>query len=86
MTRMTRPDCAVMCNLINIHTYIHTCIHTYIYSLVVVIVLCWGRKWCFGVESALDNQPVFSGDRVGKRLRKPANLELRADARWWVTI
>ena len=27
MTRMTRPDCAVMCNLINIHTYIHTYIH-----------------------------------------------------------
>ena len=24
MTRMTEPDCAVMCNLINIHTYIHT--------------------------------------------------------------
>ena len=23
MTRMTRPDCAVMCNLINIHTYIY---------------------------------------------------------------
>ena len=23
MTRMTRPDGAVMCNLINIHTYIH---------------------------------------------------------------
>ena len=36
MTRMTGPDCAVMCNLINIHTYIHiayihiTYIHTYI--------------------------------------------------------
>ena len=29
MTRMTGPDCAVMCNLINIHTYIHN-IHTYI--------------------------------------------------------
>ena len=29
MTRMTGPDCAVMCNLINIHTYIHT--YTYIY-------------------------------------------------------
>ena len=27
MTRMTRPDCAVMCNLINIHTYIHTYTH-----------------------------------------------------------
>ena len=24
MTRMTGPDCAVTCNLINIHTYIHT--------------------------------------------------------------
>ena len=32
MTRMTRPDCAVMCNLINIHTYINTYyIHTYIH-------------------------------------------------------
>ena len=27
MTRMTGPDCVVMCNLIN--TYIHTYIHTY---------------------------------------------------------
>ena len=26
MTRMTGPDCAVMCNSINIHTYIHTCV------------------------------------------------------------
>ena len=34
MTRMTGPDCVVMCNLINtyIHTYIHTYyIHTYIH-------------------------------------------------------
>ena len=32
MTRMTGPDCVVMCNLINtyIQTYIHTYIHTYI--------------------------------------------------------
>ena len=29
MNKMTGPDCAVMCNLINIHTYIHTHIHTY---------------------------------------------------------
>ena len=27
MARMTGPDCAVMCDLINIHTYIHTYIH-----------------------------------------------------------
>ena len=31
MTRMTGPDCVVMCNLIN--TYIHTYIHTYIAGL-----------------------------------------------------
>ena len=32
MTRMTRPDCAVMCNLINTHTHTHihtTYTHTY---------------------------------------------------------
>ena len=28
MTRMTRPDCAVMCNLINTHTHTHA--HTHI--------------------------------------------------------
>ena len=31
MTRMTGPDCVVMCNLIN--TYIHTYIHTYIFTV-----------------------------------------------------
>ena len=25
MTRMTGPDCAAICNLINIHTHTHTC-------------------------------------------------------------
>ena len=42
MTRMTRPDCAVMCNLINIHTYIHiyiyTYIHTYIYTYIHIYI------------------------------------------------
>ena len=27
MTRMTAPDCVVMCNLINTHTYTHTHTH-----------------------------------------------------------
>ena len=31
MTRITGPDCAVICNLKNIHIYIHTYIHTYIH-------------------------------------------------------
>ena len=34
MTRMTGPNSAVMCNLINIHTtYTHTYIHTYIHAI-----------------------------------------------------
>ena len=28
MTRMTGPDCAVMCNLINTHVHTHTHTHT----------------------------------------------------------
>ena len=35
MTRMTGPDGAVMCNLINIHTYIHIYTHTYIHTYIV---------------------------------------------------
>ena len=34
MTRMTGPDCAVMCNSKNVHTYIRTYIHTYIHTYV----------------------------------------------------
>ena len=34
MTRMTGPDCAVMCNLINTHTHTHTHTHT------------WGQQRC----------------------------------------
>ena len=53
MTRMTGPDCVVMCNLVNtyIHTYIfnkYTYIHTYIHvwggrlqgELVMVLPVC----------------------------------------------
>ena len=29
MTRMTGPDCAVMCNLINTHTHTHTRSHSF---------------------------------------------------------
>ena len=37
MTRMTGPDCVVMCNLINtyyIHTYLHAHIRTYIHTYI----------------------------------------------------
>ena len=42
MTRMTGPDCVVMCNLINtyIHTYIlHTYILTYINKYMYIIYI-----------------------------------------------
>ena len=47
MTRMTGPDCAVMCNLINIHTYIpgtyYIELHTYdIGSSLATIDPDWG--------------------------------------------
>ena len=40
MTRMTGPDCVVMCNLINtyIHTYIHKYIHTYIHTHIITYI------------------------------------------------
>ena len=34
MTRMTGPDCVVMCNLIN--TYIHTYIHTEVFVISII--------------------------------------------------
>ena len=42
MTRMTGPDCVVMCNLIN--TYIHTYIHTYMYIHTYIHVLIPPRE------------------------------------------
>ena len=40
MTRMTGPDCVVMCNFIN--TYIHTCQKKYYYmiSSITVLLFC----------------------------------------------
>ena len=44
MTRMTGPDCVVMCNLIN--TYIHTYIHT------VAAGVCNGPRLGWSVRSS----------------------------------
>ena len=41
MTRMTGPDCAVMCNLINTHTHTHTRICSFFYFLFFVSHLLW---------------------------------------------
>ena len=44
MTRMTGPDCVVMCNLINTHTHTHTYTHTlmYIYNPVCSEIAAFG--------------------------------------------
>ena len=50
MTRMTGPDCVVMCNLINtyihayIHTYIQTYIHTYMHAYIHTYISARNRK------------------------------------------
>ena len=51
MTRMTGPDCVVMCNLINtyIHTYKHIYIHIYIYIHTGVVVIASMRYVCLAI-------------------------------------
>ena len=69
MTRMTGPDCVVMCNLINtyIHTYIHTYIQTYIHTYIHTYIL--GRA---------------EGRRKSARNRKTAVDAARETGETWV--
>ena len=48
MTRMTGPDCVVMCNLIN--TYIHTYRHTYIHTTVVTHICIYSSEPCTNIH------------------------------------
>ena len=57
MTRMTRPDCAVMCNLINTHTHTHT--HTYTKRYIFI-----GAMWETGKPRAVGEKNVDSSNRV----------------------
>ena len=66
MTRMTGPDCAVMCNLVNIHTYIHTYIHlrgyvqfnkyTYIHTYCTATVFTSDEV--ISIKSVLQESPI----------------------------
>ena len=69
MTRMTRPDCAVMCNLINTHTHTHT--HTiYIY---IYIPSIYGYMVCMVITySKSVNQP-------GKKVANPDRGQLNRE-------
>ena len=53
MTRMTGPDCVVMCNLINTHTHTHT--KRYIFM---------GAMWETGKPRAVGEKNVDSSNRV----------------------
>ena len=44
MTRMTGPDCAVMCNLINTHTHTHTHIDRQIFGMIGQIFSTLNRR------------------------------------------
>ena len=54
MTRMTRPDCAVMCNLINTHT--HTHIYACVFRVLSVFYVCFSSP----VILLLIVTPVFA--------------------------
>ena len=52
MTRMTRPDCAVMCNLINIHTCMYVCMYVCM-SVYVCMYVCIFIKLHITAQSGL---------------------------------
>ena len=61
MTRMTGPDCVVMCNLIN--TYIHTYIHTY--KIAVDAVRETGETWVESGKNVEKKGLWFSSCQLG---------------------
>ena len=76
MTRMTGPDCVVMCNLINtyIHTYIHTYMHTWTEARTVAEM---------GTGTGITGTGTRIGsERVEERQRNARNREIVIDAMW----
>ena len=51
---MTGPDYAVMCNLINKHTYIHTHIHTNIHTYIHAYIHTYIHTYIHFVISIID--------------------------------
>ena len=84
MTRMTGPDCVVMCNLIN--TYIPTYIHTYIHSLAVVVspwegVLNFIAGLPRGSSKILRNREYLWA--FGQFRRGPKDFAGKKNKVWW---
>ena len=66
--RMTEPDCAVMCHLINIHTRTHTYIHfTYIHHIIYMHTYTGQEESHFHKDStttAINPKPRSIGKRT----------------------
>ena len=58
MTRMTGPDCAVMCNLTNTHTHTHTVCTDFSDTLQLVQTCSTPERACDGVLVCTAVQPV----------------------------
>ena len=67
MTRMTGPDCVVVCNLINTHT--HICIHTHIHKR--------GRGWERRRERERDRRGRRRSEEAHKNCRRDQALSFR---------
>ena len=69
MTRMTGPDCVVMCNLINtyihryIYTYIHTYIHTYVHTYIHTYVYIFIHKY---IHIIMSTEPIVGVGKLGR--------------------
>ena len=66
LTRMTGPDCVVMCNLIN--TYIHTYIHTYIREPIFATPCCNTSRATWSTPSEPPHRKPFFWKSCGFRL------------------
>ena len=68
MTRMTGPDCVVMCNLINTHTHTHTHTqelddnrHKHIHTLYIQITCSTPEAFLFEEEMSTLDSPSIAG-------------------------
>ena len=85
MTRMTGPDCAVMCNVINTHTHTHTQIntHTHFNKYIHTHTRRTARPSPNSnatVNREIPLQPRHQNSRAGRRARLP-RLQLKASER-----
>ena len=62
MTRMIRPDCAVMCNLINTHT--HILLYNSIYSTRFYVVM--SHQFLYFRQNLLIPLLLFNKERSGE--------------------